>query len=268
MNVLITGAASGIGKAVMNYFLDNNHKVIAIDRSQIEAKNNLLAFTSDITNYESLNLIKEELIKEGIIIDVIIDIAGIHKMSSLVEGDFNNIKKLIDINLLGTMLINKTFHELLNKNGKIIIVTSEVATLDPLPFNGLYTISKNALESYAQALRQELNLLNQRVVTIRPGAIKTELSNNSLIDIENMANTTKLYEKQAKHFLNISIKFMGTPIEPIKVGKLIYKVSLKKKPKYSYSIHRNIGLLLLNILPKSLQCFIIKKLLNRKLKNK
>lgn len=100
MNVLITGAASGIGKAVMNYFLDNNHKVIAIDRSQIEAKNNLLAFTSDITNYESLNLIKEELIKEGIIIDVIIDIAGIHKMSSLVEGDFNNIKKLIDINLL------------------------------------------------------------------------------------------------------------------------------------------------------------------------
>jgi hypothetical protein len=54
---------------------------------------------------------------------------------------------------------------------------------------------------------------------------------------------------------------MGTPLEPDKLGKLTYKVSMKKNPKLSYSIHRNFGLVLLSILPKRLQCFIIKLLL-------
>ena len=75
--------------------------------------------------------------------------------------------------------------------------------MDPLPFNGLYTVSKNALESYAQALRQELNLLNQKVITIRPGAIKTPLSSNSLTDTDKLAKDTILYQKQAGKFLNM-----------------------------------------------------------------
>ena len=57
---------------------------------------------------------------------------------------------------------------------------------------------------------------------------------------------------------------MGKPISPSVIGKLIYKVTIKKHPKYIYNKHRNIGLILLNILPKRLQCFIIKALLKRK----
>ena len=268
MNILITGAASGIGASTMEYFLNNNHNVYAIDISPIEQKDNLMSFVSDITNEESLNDISKTLNDLNINLDAIINIAGIHKMASLVESDFSNIKKLIDINLLGTMLVNKVFHKHLNKNGKIVIITSEVAVFDPLPFNGLYSVSKAALESYAQALRQELNLLNQHVVTVRPGAIETPLSNNSLSDIEKLASDTKLYKNQANHFLKISKKFMGKPLKPSKVAKLIYKVTIKRKPKLSYGIHANFGLKLLNILPKRLQCYIIKKLLNRKIKNK
>ncbi len=268
MNVLITGCASGIGKKTMEYFLYNNHFVYAIDKFEIDKHDNLVSFLVDITNEAELNKVFAELCSKDVKLDAIINIAGIHKMASLVENDFNDLKKLMEINVLGTMLINNVFHPLLNKNGKIIIVTSEVAVFDPLPFNGLYSISKSTLEVYAQALRQELNLINQRVVTIRPGAIQTPLSNNSLNDIKKLANDTVLYKRQAHHFLSISKKFMGKPIKPIKVAKLIYKSATKKKPKLSYSIHSNIGLVLLNILPKRLQCFIIKKLLNKKIKEK
>ena len=160
------------------------------------------------------------------------------------------------------MLVNKTFHDCLKNNGKVVIVTSEVATFDPMPFNGLYNVSKTALDCYSQALRQELNLLNQKVITIKPGAIKTPLSSNSLTDTDMLANDTVLYQKQAGKFLNITKKFMGTPLEPEKLGKLTYKVAMKKNPKLSYSIHRNFGLILLSILPKRLQCFVIKLLLN------
>lgn len=263
MNILITGAASGIGKAVMDCFLNNDHNVYAIDIIKIDEHKNLTSFIVNIKEETSLNYVKQYLIDNDIKLDIIINIAGIHKMTSLVENSFDNIKNLIDINLIGTMLVNNVFYSLLTEKGKIMIVTSEVAAFDPLPFNGLYTVSKNALDSYAQALRQELNLLGQKVITIRPGAIETKLSANSMIDTEYLANNTVLYKKQAKNFLGIAKKFMGKPIKPIKVAKLIYIVSLKKHPKLNYSIHSNLGLVLLNLLPRRMQCFIIKLILNK-----
>ena len=61
LNVLITGAASGIGKAVMNYYLENNHKVYAVDITPIKIDNstNLKSFTVDITNPNDIKEVKE-----------------------------------------------------------------------------------------------------------------------------------------------------------------------------------------------------------------
>jgi short-subunit dehydrogenase len=261
-NILITGVASGIGNAVMNYFLMNNYNVIGVDIKEIEKRENLIGFTCDITNKAELEKVKEFLIDNNIVLDAIVNIAGIHKMASLVEDDFSKIKKVIDINLCGTMLVNNVFHSILDKKGRILIVTSEVATFDPMPFNGLYNVSKTALECYAQALRQELNLIGQKVITIRPGAIETNLSSGSLVDTEELSHNTILYKKQATKFVSITKKFMGKPLKPERLGKLIYKIANKKNPKISYKIHQNIGLVLLNLLPKRLQCFIIKFILN------
>lgn len=260
-NVLITGCSSGIGQALVKKYLDNAFNVFGIDLKE-PGKNDFTFFKADITNEEELKNVYNELIKEDVKLDIIINVAGIHKMAALVETDYTIMKKVIDVNLCGTMLINRTFHNLLMEKGKVIIITSEVASFDPLPFNGLYNVSKVALDSYAQALRQELNLLNQKVITIRPGAIETELSNNSLIDTSKLASQTVLYQKQSNKFLHFTKKFMGTPMKPEKLANLIYKVSLKKNPKYIYKKHQNIGLVLLGILPKRLQCFIIKSLLS------
>jgi NAD(P)-dependent dehydrogenase (short-subunit alcohol dehydrogenase family) len=182
-------------------------------------------------------------------------------MTSLVEGDYSKMKKLIDINLGGVMLINRVFHPLLCDGGRILIVTSEVAGLDPLPFNGLYTVSKTALDSYAQALRQELNLIGQKVITVRPGAIETPLAKESISATEKLAASTKLYSKGAGKFSGIAKRFMGKPISPERIGALIVKALLKKRPRPTYSKHRNPGLILLGVLPIGLQCRIIKMLL-------
>lgn len=263
LNVLITGAASGIGEAVKNIFLKNNCHVYGLDINACPKEDNLTTFTCDITSEESLNTIKNYLQENGVSLDLIINVAGIHMMASLVESNYEKMKKVIDINLCGTMLVNRTFHSLLKSHGRIVIVTSEVASLDPMPFNGIYNVSKTALDCYAQSLRQELNLISQKVITIRPGAVQTPLSKGSIDGTKALANDTVLYKEQSKRFLNLVSKFMGTPIEPEALAKLIYKVSIKKHPKIIYKKHRNIGLVLLNILPKSWQCKIIKMLLNR-----
>ncbi len=263
LNVLITGAASGIGNSVMKKYLENNHKVYAVDITSINFDNmkNIKSFKADITNSNDIKEVKEYLLVNNIKLDLIINIAGIHKMASLVESDYCLLKKVIDVNLNGPMLVNNILHPLLKKKGKIIIVTSEVVTLNPLPFNGIYSVSKTALDTYAQSLRQELNLLNQKVITIRPGAISTPLQKGALDDTESLAGNTVLFKKESKKFLKITKKFMGTPLKVEKLSKLIYKASLKKNPKYIYKVHHNIGLKLLSILPKRLQCSIIKSIL-------
>ena len=262
MNLLITGVASGIGSATAEYFVKQGHYVYGIDVTAVPAGENFQSFTADITQEESLQPIKEYLDKSNIALDAIVSIAGIHRMASLVESDYSAMKKVVDINLSGTMLVNRIFHSSLKKNGRIVIVTSEVAGFDPMPFNGLYNVTKTALDTYAQALRQELNLLGQTVVTIRPGAVETPLSDRSIKATGDLADTTVLYKKQAGKFSALAAKFMGKPIAPAVIAALIFKAATVKHPKLTYKKHCNPGLVLLNLLPKRCQCAVIKFLLS------
>ena len=261
MNVFITGAANGLGLATSKYYASKGHNVYAVDIKQPDSYDNIIGYKLDVTNTEEINELKQKLCANNIKFDVIINFAGIHDMGSFLEKDLNRIKQIIDVNVMGTININQIMYDLLNEKGKIIIVTSEVAPLDPMPFNGIYNVSKTALDCYAQSLRQEMNLNNQKVITIRPGSFNTNLANGSLDSTQKLVDETKLYKKQSKKFYKIVKTFIGTPKDPNILAKLIYKASLKKNPKLIYSKNRNIGLLLLNILPKRLQCFIIKTLL-------
>lgn len=263
MNILLTGSASGIGRALTKALLTQGHTVYALDISPMEAEERLVPFTADITKEEDLTRVRDTLCRENITLDSLICVAGIHRMASLVESDPDILRRLIDVNLVGTMLTCRIFHSLLSRCGRVLIVTSEVASFDPLPFNGLYNISKTALDTYAQALRQELGLLGQKVITIRPGAVETPLQNSSLSGTEALASSTTLYKKQSKHFLYFVKHFMGKPMKPEKMAEKIARIHQKRHPKLIYKIHQNFGLVLLSLLPKRLQCATIKWLLNR-----
>ena len=264
MKVLITGAASGIGGALVDYFSMRGHTVYAIDVKEIEAREGIIPFLADITDEESLKTVSEYIKTDGAELDALVCVAGIHTMAALAETDFSRIKRVIDVNLIGTMLTCRVFHSNLSEKGRVIIVTSEVATYAPMPFNGLYNVSKTALDSYADALRQELNLLGQRVIAIRPGAIETPLANASLSATEALAASTVLYRREAKHFSSLVSRFTGTPMKPERLAALIYKAATVKHPRIAYSKNRNAGLVMLSILPRRVQCAIIKFLLNRK----
>lgn len=261
MNVLITGVASGIGQAAAECFLRHGHTVFGIDISSAKEKEGLFSFVADITQEVSLRQVETRLKEQGVRLDAIIHIAGIHIMASLVEHDFSQMKQVIDVNLCGPMLVNRVFHPYLGERGRIVIITSEVAAFDPMPFNGLYNVSKTALDCYAQALRQELNLIGQTVITVRPGAVETPLSAGSVKATAHLAEKTVLYRNQAKRFSSIAAKFMGKPMKVEGLATLIYRATVAKRPRLIYQKHRNPGLVMLHWLPKRTQCAIIKWLL-------
>ena len=260
MNILITGAANGIGKSVCESLLENEKNTIfALDICEFNYQHsNLKTYSCDICDIESLNQIFLNLKNKNITLDVIINIAGIFIIDSFIEVSSEELHKIFNVNLFGTININKIFFPLLKENGRRIITSSEVAPLDPMPFNGIYNVTKTAIDSYSQALRQELNFLGYKVITIRPGAFDTKLANNSLIKTKELMNKTNLYKNHSKKFYIIVKKFMGKPKDPKKIAKVYLKAVYRKKPKLIYKKNTNKLLALLNILPKRLQCFIIK----------
>lgn len=268
MKVLITGVCGGIGKAVAEYFLDKGAFVYAFDLGEKPIENKCFYYQkADVTDVNLLNDLKEKYLLDGVSFDAIINIAGIFIIDSFIEAPFEQLQKIFNVNLFGAINVNKVFYPLLNKKGKILITTSEVAKYAPMPFNGIYNTTKTALDSYAQSLRQELNLLGQKVVTIRPGAFNTSLSRGALEKTKELTDKTILYKKQSHKFYNLVKMFMGKPASPSKIAKTYYKAVVSKGNKTVYKKHTNFLLRLMSILPHRLQCFIVKLLLKTKVEN-
>ena len=190
--------------------------------------------------------------------------AGVNNLDSLVEISEEEFINMFNVNVFSSYRINKTFLPLLEPHGKIIMISSELAPLDPLPYIGLYGISKSLVEKYAYALRMELQLLGYKVVLIRPGAVDTKMIKMSNEQLNRFVDGTTYYKTNSQRFKKIVNSVESRKIPPRKVADLIYKVSLKKNPKYVYKINRNPSLIILSILPKRLQNWIIRQILTAK----
>ena len=182
-------------------------------------------------------------------------------LDSLVEMDVESFKKIFEINLNGVYLINKSFLPLLKKDSRIIITTSELAPLKPLPFTGIYAITKSALDKYAYSLKMELQLMDIKVSVLRAGAVKTNMLGVSTAALDRFCKKTQLYSCNATRFKAIVDKVEAKCVSPLKIAKKTEKILEKRKPKFAYKINRNPLLLMLNALPERMQFWIIRKIL-------
>ena len=95
MNVLITGASSGIGRATAEAFIAEGFSVIGIDKYPPRGECTYKVLVADVTDTDALLSVKSELESDGVVLDAIINVAGIHAMASLVECDVSVMKRLI-----------------------------------------------------------------------------------------------------------------------------------------------------------------------------
>ena len=259
--IAITGAYGGMGYATTKRLVEQGYTVFALDKVVKEKEENIIPIEFDITNSKSIenafNLISEKTEK----LDAIIHFAGIYALDSLIEISESEFKRIFEINLFGAYLVNKTFIPLLSNGSKIIITTSELAVLDPLPFTGLYAITKSALDKYAYSLKMELQLLGISVSVLRAGAVSTGMLNVSTTALDNFVEKTTTYKCNAARFKKVVDSVESKSVSPEKIAKKVSKILKKKHPKFAYKINRNKLLILLNILPKSWQFKIIKKIL-------
>ncbi|MGM9644444.1 MAG: SDR family oxidoreductase, partial [Eubacteriales bacterium] len=173
-NILITGVCGGMGYAAARQFAQSGFRVFGIDR-RTSCDLPIDYFCADITDSTSIDEVRAKISAETEKLNAILHFAGIYNLDSLIEISEEEFVRIFNINLFGIYRVNKAFVPMLDNGGRIVITSSELAPLDPLPFTGLYAITKSAVEKYAYSLRMELNLHGISVSVIRPGAVKTDM---------------------------------------------------------------------------------------------
>ena len=259
--VLVTGAYGGVGSAVVSALEGAGFFVFALDKYVKEPSERVMPIEADLTQqddilraFDTVRSITEELY-------AVIHLAGVYMLDSLVEIDESRFTKIFDINVFGAYRVNKAFAPLLKGGGRILITTSELAPLDPLPFTGIYAITKGTLDKYAYSLRMELQLLDISVSVLRPGAIKTDMLGVSMSALDDFCERSELYSCNASRFKKIVNKVEARYVTPQKIASKVLRIINAKRPRQVYKINRNPLLLMLNILPRTWQTKIIKAIL-------
>ena len=184
--IWITGASSGIGKALAIKFAKNGWIVVASARrenllkelSQINA--NIYSFPLDVTKIEDCKIVAKKIIQQFHKIDICVFGTGIHDPKSEKKFNLDRIRQIMEVNFFGTMnSINSIYEYFLEKkNGQIAIISS-VAGYRGLPAAGAYCASKSALSSFTESLHFEMKKKNVRITLISPGFIKTPMTDQN-----------------------------------------------------------------------------------------
>lgn len=251
-----------MGSTCARMLLSDGVRVLGLDRPGASMPEGVVPLVADLCDPEAVTAAFEAVKTKSL--DAIVYMAGIYEADSLVEIDEARMKRIFEINVFGAYRTVKTFLPLLHSGARVVLVTSELADLDPLPFTGLYGITKGTLDRYAFSLAMELQLLGITVSVIRPGAVDTPLLGGSVKSIEAFTDRTALYPNVAAKFLKVTNAVEAKAVPPERVAKTVRKVLAAKRPRFVYSLNRNPLLRLYGLCPKRLKLFAIRTFLKSK----
>ncbi|MFA5422070.1 MAG: SDR family NAD(P)-dependent oxidoreductase [Bacilli bacterium] len=259
---LIVGAYSGLAQSVIDSLKDE-FTIFALDKNPIikdlyRGVNSIHTYICDITDYSQIEAIRDEIKKATSFLDVIINFAGIVELGSVIEVSPEALNRTLQINLIGTYKINHAFFPFVkDSKGRIIILSSEYGKLLALPFHSFYTLSKHALEIYADSLRREVQSFGIKVIKIRPGSFKTNMVDNIQNQFAHLVTDSKLFKKPLTKMESLMIGEIKSAKDPKKIVKVFKKAIYKKHPRLSYRVHNSFKMRLLNALPAKLQDWIL-----------
>lgn len=253
--IWITGASSGIGKALSFELSKQGAKLILSSRN----KEDLEAVKAQCKHTDSVEIISldlekrdefPDLVKKAIIIfgriDILVNNGGISQRSLVRETDISVDKRIMDVNYLGTIALTKAIlpHFIKNKSGHFVVTTSIVGKIGT-PLRSSYAASKHALHGFFDSLRAETHPDNIAVTLVCPGFVNTNISINALT-----GNGTP----QQK--MDIATK---NGIQPERFAKLMAKAIQKKKEEvYIAGAKEKLGVYVKRFFPKILSIMIRK----------
>lgn len=223
--MVITGTSKGIGRYLVDYYLEKGYRVIGCSRSEVEsAPAGYGHYCLDVSDEPSVTEMIRDVGKNYGAIDVLINNAGIASMNHSLLTPLSTVRDVFATNVFGAFLFAREAAKLMMKGsyGRIVNFAT-VATPLKLEGEAAYAASKAAVESYTQILARELAGFNITVNAVGPTPVQTDLIKNvpdekiqALIDAQTV--------KRMGEYRDISnvIDFFISPASDFVTGQIVY----------------------------------------------
>ena len=234
MVVLISGITSGFGRAMAEKFSSEGHKVYGTHRRDSDPVPGVVYIKADSASDAEVEAAVKQVTEAEGRIDIFINNAGMGIGGPLEFSSLEDARKQMDINWMGMVRYIHYVLPVMRAQGSGTIVTvSSIGGLMGLPYQGLYSASKFAIEGYCESLRLELRGTPVKVVVIEPGDFATGFtaSRKSVP----AAEVAEAYPGYARSLASIEHD-ENSGLKPEYLAGKVYGIVQKKKPGYSYVI--------------------------------
>lgn len=247
--VLVTGASTGIGRAITEYLSDRGHAVIAgarkdSDLTALKRLSHVTPVRLDVTRAEEVVRVVTEIRDSGHGLYGLVNNAGIASLSPLVETSVEELHRVFAVNLDGMhRMVCALFPFLQESKGRIVNISS-VAGILTNTFLGPYGISKHAVEAYTEILREEVAGFGVQVSAVEPGDFRSELVSNAVASKGDRLRSewaNSIYRDVVMQALD---SFTSTPealhrtglLTPVPVAEAVTHALFSPKPKARYLV--------------------------------
>jgi NAD(P)-dependent dehydrogenase (short-subunit alcohol dehydrogenase family) len=182
---VVTGAASGVGKATAEQIAGEGGLVAALDIAEEPLRKvvdeitagggKAIAVRSDVSDPDSVAATMDTIVSELGPPQVVCNVAGIGKFAHTTEADFGDWQRIIGVNLTGTFLMCRAALPHLLENGGNIVNVASTAGLMGQPYSAAYCASKGGVVQLTRALAVEYMERGVRVNAVAPGGVDTPL---------------------------------------------------------------------------------------------
>lgn len=233
--VLITGASSGIGKAIALFLQEKNFIVYGTSRFvENNTNSDVSLLRLDVRERESIQSLVKIILEKHKRIDILINNAGVGITGAVEEVPIAEIQNNFNTNFFGPLaLIQEILPSMrANKSGLIINITSLAAYMG-LPYRGIYSASKASLEILSEALRMEVEPFGIEVTTVAPGDFATNIASRRF---HSEVIKDSAYEKIYQQQLNTINKDVNQGLDTKVMAEAIYKIICSKNKKVHYQV--------------------------------
>ena len=252
-DAVVTGASTGIGRSAVKVLVGHGWRVFAGVRKVADAESLRHEFGErvepllfDVTDADEVRRAAEETrVKlEGRTLKGLVNNAGLARGGPLAHQPVDQIRWVLDVNVLGAVRVSQAFIPLLGADrsltggpGRIVNISS-VAGRIAAPFLGDYAMSKHALEAFSDSLRRELTIYGVDVVVIGPGAVRTPIWDKAETS-DDAAYADTDYGPILRRFKKVFVERGREGLPPKALGEAIYHALTAPKPRARYAILRN-----------------------------
>ncbi|RYD87403.1 MAG: SDR family oxidoreductase [Sphingobacteriales bacterium] len=248
--ILVTGASSGLGEEMAAHLARVGHTVYGTSRSIEGQDKPFHTLNMDVTSADSISTAVERILAEEGRIDIVVNNAGLGIAGPVEELSVPDVQRVLDTNVTGVLRVTQAVLPAMRKqgSGKIINISS-IGSEIGLPYRGLYSASKAAVDRLTEALRTELAPFGIQACIVQPGGVRTDINKNRIrVDLPEGSP----YQASFEHTYRLIDESVSKGLPPEAFGRLVEEIIATSRLRRVYRLGKPIeklSVLLKRLLP-------------------